>query len=103
MESQGSLKVIETTGGRKTQRDARLLALKIEEGGMGHEMWAMSRNSRQTNGSSPRTSPGGSDSKEPACNAGNLGLILGEFHGQRSLSAVHGGLQSTGSQRVGHN
>ena len=57
--------------------------------------------------------PGGSDGKESACNAGDLGLsrvekipwgrewmptpvfLPGEFHGQRSL-------QSMGPQRVGH-
>ena len=58
--------------------------------------------------------PGGSDGKESACNAGDLGSILelgrfpwrreqlptpvfwpGEFHGLYS--------QSMGSQRVGHN
>ena len=62
--------------------------------------------------------PGGSDSKESACNAGDPGSIPGsgrspeegngnllqlflprEFHGQRSL----GGLQSMGPQRVRHN
>ena len=90
MESQGSLKVVETIGGRKAEREAKLLALKMEEGGTDQEMRATSRNSRQTNGSSPRTSPGGSDSKEPDCNAGNLGSIPREFHRQRSLAAVHG-------------
>ena len=102
MESQGSLRVVETIGGRKAEREAKLLALKMEEGGMDQETWAASRNLRQTHGSSPRTSPGGSESKKPACNAGNLGSIPREFHGQRSLAAVHGGLQSVGSQRVGH-
>ena len=62
--------------------------------------------------------PGGSDSKESACNEGNLSLspmlersplgghdnpfqysCLENTHGQRSL----GGLQSMGSRRVGHN
>ena len=61
--------------------------------------------------------PGGSDGKESACNVGDLGSIpglgrspgrghgnplqyscLGESQGQRIL----GGLQSMGSQRVGH-
>ena len=63
--------------------------------------------------------PGGSNSKESACNAGDLGLIPGlgrspggghgnplqcscleNPHGQKSLQ---GRLQSMGSQRVGHN
>ena len=60
--------------------------------------------------------PGGSDGKESACNEGDPGSIPrsgrspgegngnpllflpGESHGQRSLA----GLQSMGSQRVGH-
>ena len=62
--------------------------------------------------------PGVSAGKESACNAGDMGLILGrgrfpgeetwvptavfspgEFHGQRSLA----GYSPWGSQRVGHN
>ena len=100
MESQGSLKVVETIGGRKAEREAKLLALKMEEGGMDQEMWAASRNSRQTHGSSPRTSPGSSESKKPACNAGNLGSIPREFHGQRSLAAVHGGRSPWGHKEL---
>ena len=55
--------------------------------------------------------PGGSDSKESACSAGGLGLIPGsgrapgEGNGyplQYSRVAEPGRLQSTGSQRVGH-
>ena len=60
--------------------------------------------------------PGGSDGKESACNAGDLGSIPGSgrslekgmathssilawrIHGQRT----QGGLQFMGSQRVGH-
>ena len=43
--------------------------------------------------------PGGSDGEESACNAGNPGLIPGLG---RSPGGGHGGLQSTESQRVGH-
>ena len=62
--------------------------------------------------------PGGSDSKESNCNAGDLGLIpgLGRSPGEKGM-ATHssvlawrilwtekpGGLQSMWSQRVGHN
>ena len=61
--------------------------------------------------------PGGSDGKEPACNAGDLGLIpgLGRSPGEGSGNLFQpsclenptdggepGGLQSMGSQRVGH-
>ena len=61
--------------------------------------------------------PGGSDSKESACNVGDLASIpgLGRFPWRRTwhltpvfLTEVSpwteepGGLQSTGSQRVGH-
>ena len=60
--------------------------------------------------------PGGSDGKEPACNAGDLGLIPGLGRSLEESMATHssilawripwteepGGLQSTGSQRVGH-
>ena len=61
--------------------------------------------------------PGGSDGEQSACNAGGVGLILGlerspgegngnslqysclgNFHGTEEP----GGLQSMGSQRVGH-
>ena len=57
---------------------------------------------------------GGSDSKESACNAGDLGWIpglgrsLGGGHGNPLLSGESpwteepGGLQSPGSKRVGH-
>ena len=62
-------------------------------------------------------SPGGSDGKESACNEGDLGLIPGsgrapgEENGNPYSSILAwriswteepGGLQSTGSQRVGH-
>jgi len=61
-------------------------------------------------------SPGGSDSKESACDAGDLGLIpglgrsLGEGNGyllqdsclKNSWTEKSGGLQSMGSQRVRH-
>ena len=59
--------------------------------------------------------PGGSDGKESACNAGDLGLIPGEDpleQGMATLSSIlawripwteePGGLQSMGSHRVGH-
>ena len=60
--------------------------------------------------------PGGSDGKEAACNAGDLGLIPwsgwspGEGHGnsfqysclENSMDREPGGLQSMGSQRVRH-
>ena len=60
--------------------------------------------------------PGGLDGKESACNAGDLGLILGwEYHleeGMATLASIvawripwteeTGGLQSMGSQRVRH-
>ena len=62
-------------------------------------------------------SPGSSDGKELACNAEDLGLIRGlgqspgEGNGNPSsilawripLTEEPGGLQSTGSQRAGHN
>ena len=61
--------------------------------------------------------PGGSDNKESACHAGDLGLIPGlgrspdgENGNPSSILACKipwtekpGGLQSMGSQRVGHN
>ena len=43
--------------------------------------------------------PGGSDGKESACNVGDVGSIPGLG---RSPGGGHGRLQSTGSQRVGH-
>ena len=62
--------------------------------------------------------PGGSDSKGSACNVGDLGLIPGSERSfaQRNGKALHysclensmdrgeepGGLQSVGSQRIGH-
>ena len=60
--------------------------------------------------------PGGSEVKASACNAGDLGLILGQEDPLEKEMATHssilaweipwmeepGGLQSTGSQRVGH-
>ena len=57
--------------------------------------------------------PRGSDGKESACNAGDLGLIpglggsLGEGHGNSlQLNSMDRGawwaIQSMGSQRVGH-
>ena len=52
--------------------------------------------------------PGGSDDKESACNAGDLGSILGmgRFpgggHGESSWTEEPGGLQSMGSLRVRH-
>ena len=63
-----------------------------------------------------RDFPGGSDSKEPTYNAGDLDLIPrsgrspGEGNGNHSSILAWsipwieepGGLQSTGSQRVGH-
>ena len=61
--------------------------------------------------------PGGSDGKEFACNAEDMGLIPGLGRSPGEGMATHanilawripwteelGGLQSTGSQRVGHN
>ena len=61
--------------------------------------------------------PDGSDSKESACYAGDVGLILDQEDPLKEGMATHssilawripwteepGGLQSTGSQRVGHN
>ena len=60
--------------------------------------------------------PGGSDSKESTCNAGDLGSILGWEDLLEKEMATHssilawrirmeepGGLQSMESQRVGHN
>ena len=61
--------------------------------------------------------PGGSDTKDSACNVGDLGSIsgLGRYPGEGSGNPLHyscwripwteepGGLQSVGSQRVGHN
>ena len=61
--------------------------------------------------------PGGSDGKASACNAGDLGWIPGSERslGEGNGNPVHilaweipwreesGGLQSLGSQRVGHN
>ena len=56
--------------------------------------------------------PGGSEGKDSACNAGDLGLIpgLGRFPWRKAWQPTpvfspgesHGGLQSTGSQRAGH-
>ena len=60
--------------------------------------------------------PGGSDGKEFACNAGDVGLIPGLEDPLEKEMATHssipvwripwteepGGLESTGSQRVGH-
>ena len=60
--------------------------------------------------------PGGSDSKESACNAGDAGLIpgSGRFPGEENGNPIQysyleipwtmesGELQSTGSQRVRH-
>ena len=60
--------------------------------------------------------PGGSDGKESACNAGDLGLIPGWEYALEEGMAIHssilawtipwteepGRLQSMGSQRVGH-
>ena len=43
--------------------------------------------------------PGGSDGKESACNAGDLGLVF--LPGESPEET--GGLLSVGSQRVGHN
>ena len=61
--------------------------------------------------------PGGSDGKESACNAGDRGSIPGSGRSPGEGMATHssilawripwteepGGLQSMGSQRVGHN
>ena len=59
--------------------------------------------------------PGGSDGKESACDAGDLGSIPGLgrspereptpvfLHGESPWTEEPGGLQSMGSQRVGHN
>ena len=61
--------------------------------------------------------PGGSDGKESACNAGDLGSMLesGRCPGEGNGNLLQyfawripwteqpGGLQSIGSQRVGHN
>ena len=60
--------------------------------------------------------PGGSDGKEPTCNAGDPGLIPGSEDPMEEEMATYssilawkipwtekpGGLQSTGSQRVKH-
>ena len=60
--------------------------------------------------------PGGSDGKQSACNAGDPGLIPGQEDALEKGMATHpnilawripcteepGGLQSTGSQRIGH-
>ena len=60
--------------------------------------------------------PGGSDGKESTCSAGDLGLILGWEDPLEKGMAIHssilawripwtedaGGLQSMGSQRMGH-
>ena len=60
--------------------------------------------------------PGGSDGKESSCNSGDPGLIPGSGRspGEGNGNLLHtlalkipwmeepGGLQSTGSQRVGH-
>ena len=60
--------------------------------------------------------PGGSDSKESACNAGDLGLMLGSGRSPGEKMTTHsstlawripgtedpGGLQSIGLQRMGH-
>ena len=60
--------------------------------------------------------PGGSDSKDSACNEGDLGLIPGSGRSLENGIATHssilawripwieepGGLQSMGSHRVGH-
>ena len=60
--------------------------------------------------------PGGSDGTEAACNAGDLGSIPGSGRSPGEGMAIHssnlvwripwteepGGLQSMGSQRVGH-
>ena len=61
--------------------------------------------------------PGGSDGKESACKAGDLGRFLGQedllekgMASQSTMLALRipwteepGGLQSMGSQKVGHN
>ena len=61
--------------------------------------------------------PGGSDSKESTCNVGDLDSIPGlgrspgkgngyplQYSGlENSMDLEAGGLQSTGSKRVGHN
>ena len=60
--------------------------------------------------------PGGSDSQESVCNAGDLGLTPGQEDALKKGMATHssilasripwteepGGLQPVGSQRVGH-
>ena len=60
--------------------------------------------------------PGGSDSKQSACNTGDLGSVLGWEDTLEEGVAIHssivarevswteepGGLQSIGSQRAGH-
>ena len=60
--------------------------------------------------------PGGSDGKESACKAGDLGLVRGSGRSPEKGMVTHstilawripcteepGGLQSIGSQRVGH-
>ena len=65
----------------------------------------------------PEGFPGGSDSKESACNAGDLGLIPGSEDPLEKGMATHSGilawripwteepgrLQPMGSRRVGHN
>ena len=67
-------------------------------------------------GQGTRGFPGGSDGKESACNAGDPGLIPGSERSPEKEMAIHssilacripwteesGGLQSTGSQSVGH-
>ena len=64
----------------------------------------------------PEGFPGGSDCREPTCNAGDLGLIPGfrRFPGEgngyllqysclEDFTEETGGPQSMGSQKVGHN
>ena len=73
-------------------------------------------NSRKTSTSASGGFPGGSEDKASACNAGDQGLIPGLGRSLEKEMAIHssilawrilwteepGGLQSTGSQRVGH-
>ena len=60
---------------------------------------------------SSRAFPGGSEGKVSACNAGDPGSIPGEGRGnplqcsclENPMEEEPGGLQSMGSQRIGHN
>ena len=79
--------------------------------------WILTRVQEKIKENSINYFPGGSDSKGSFCNAGGLGLIPGFGRSLEEGMATHssilawripmtkeaGGLQSVGSQRVGHN